>query len=212
MGSIKKIRKKYQTPSHPWQKERIEEEKKLIREYGLKNKSEIWRMASKMIRFKALAKQYITSSTEQSKKEAKQLLDKLKSLGLLTEGSMLNDVLVLSTKDIMERRLQTVMFRNGLSNSVKQARQFIGHGHVKINDIKICSPSYIVKKSDEDSIEFMEKSSLKDLEHPERSVQPSKRVEKRAAELEKRDKRDRRDRKDRRDKRDKRDKKSKTKR
>ena len=40
MGSPKKPRKKYSTPSHPWQKIRIEEEKELLKEYGLKNKKE----------------------------------------------------------------------------------------------------------------------------------------------------------------------------
>ena len=44
MGDPRKIRKKYETPTHPWQKDRIDEEKTLTIEFGLKNKKEIWRM------------------------------------------------------------------------------------------------------------------------------------------------------------------------
>ncbi|MDP7610203.1 MAG: 30S ribosomal protein S4, partial [Candidatus Woesearchaeota archaeon] len=44
MGDPKKQRKKYSKPSHPWQTERIEVEKVLMKEYGLKNKKEIWRV------------------------------------------------------------------------------------------------------------------------------------------------------------------------
>ena len=52
MGDPKKIRKKYSTPSHPWQKARIDEEKVVKRDFGLKNKKEIWIIASKLKTFK----------------------------------------------------------------------------------------------------------------------------------------------------------------
>ena len=38
MGDPKKIRKKYSTPKHPWEGARIEEEKKLLKDYGIKKK------------------------------------------------------------------------------------------------------------------------------------------------------------------------------
>ena len=41
MGDPKFPGKHYDTPSHPWQKVRIEEEAGLIHQYGLKNKKEI---------------------------------------------------------------------------------------------------------------------------------------------------------------------------
>ncbi len=40
---MKKQRKKYEVPKRPWDKERIEKEKKLKKDYGLKRKKEIWR-------------------------------------------------------------------------------------------------------------------------------------------------------------------------
>ena len=42
MGKPKFSRKKYETPSHPWQEDRIKKENELIKKYGLKNKREIW--------------------------------------------------------------------------------------------------------------------------------------------------------------------------
>ena len=172
MGNIKKLRRKYQTPSHPWEKNRIGEEKEFTKEYGFKNKKEIWKSVSILNKFKALAKKYITEDTVQSQKESQLLLGRIRSIGLLDETSMLSDVLTLSPKDIMERRLQTVVFRKGLARSVGQARQFISHGHIKVNGVMMSSPSYIVKKSEEDSITFSQTSALNDKDHPERLTKP----------------------------------------
>ncbi len=38
MGQPRKSRKKYNTPPHPWNAERIKNENKLMTKYGLKNK------------------------------------------------------------------------------------------------------------------------------------------------------------------------------
>ncbi|WP_231434132.1 hypothetical protein [Candidatus Nanopusillus massiliensis] len=35
-------RKTWESPGHLWQKDRIEEERQLLKQYGLKNKREIW--------------------------------------------------------------------------------------------------------------------------------------------------------------------------
>ena len=44
MGDPKKIRKKYETPVHPWIKSRIDSERKLAKEFGTTNKKELWKM------------------------------------------------------------------------------------------------------------------------------------------------------------------------
>ncbi|MFT4304285.1 MAG: 30S ribosomal protein S4 [Candidatus Woesearchaeota archaeon] len=168
MGNIKKFRKKYQSPAHKWEKDRIPEEKELIREYGLKNKRELWIISSKLAKFKNQAKVAISSTTTQSAKEADQFLVKLRSLGLLTEASVLSDVLTLTQKDVLERRLQTIVFRLGFARSISQSRQFISHGHIKVNGKKLSSPSYLVKKSEESMITFVPNSSLAEADHPER--------------------------------------------
>jgi small subunit ribosomal protein S4 len=168
MGDPKRIKKKYSTPLHPWQAERIEEEKALTREYGFKNKTEIWKITSLLRNFFRQAKRLAAIKTEQSEKEKIQLLDRLKRLGLLPETALIDDVLDISLKDLLERRLQTIVFRKGLARSVKQARQFIVHRHIKVGDKKITVPSYLVSKVEEGSIAFVGKSSLANPDHPER--------------------------------------------
>jgi len=170
MGDPKKQRKKYTKPKHPWQHDRIEEEKELIKDYGLKNKKEIWKIVTLLRGFSNQVKNLVALKTEQAEKEKEQLLKRLQSLGLIKKTAQLDDVLSLTPKDIMERRLQTIVHRKGLAKSMKQARQFIVHGHIKIKDKKITVPSYVVGKDEEALVTFMQKSSLSNLEHPERVI------------------------------------------
>jgi len=177
MGDIKKRRKKYSTPMHPWQKTRIDEEIVLKKEYGLTNKKEIWKVSSKLKVFKERAKYLVAKDTPQIDLETTQLLTKLKNLNLLQEGASLADILDLNIKDVMERRLQTLVFRKGLARSIKQARQFITHNHITVSGTKMTVPSYLVSIEEENQLAFSPSSSLNDEEHPERAV------EKKAAEV-----------------------------
>ncbi|MDP6642032.1 MAG: 30S ribosomal protein S4 [Candidatus Nanoarchaeia archaeon] len=170
MGDPKKHRKKYSTPLHPWQATRIEEEKQILNEYGLRNKKEIWKIDSLLRRFRSQAKQLIATRTDQARKEEKLLIVKLAKLGLLNEESHLDDVLGLNLRDVLERRLQTLVYRKNLARSAEQARQFIIHGHVVIDNKKITVPSYLVKKDEEDKLNFLPKSSLSKVDHPERVI------------------------------------------
>jgi small subunit ribosomal protein S4 len=52
----------------------------------------------------------------------------------------------------LERRLDNVIRRAGFAGSHAQARQFILHGHVRVNGRKVNIPSYLVKVADEVSI------------------------------------------------------------
>jgi len=71
--------------------------------------------------------------------------------------------------DLLERRLQTVVYREGLASSAQQARQFIVHGHVTVGDARVTRPSKKVETSEEDDIAFDETSPLADELHPERA-------------------------------------------
>jgi small subunit ribosomal protein S4 len=57
---------------------------------------------------------------------------------------------------LLERRLDSVVYRMGLATSRAQARQLVRHGHVLINGRKTDIPSYIVKPGD--SVEIRESS------------------------------------------------------
>ncbi len=178
MGDPKKPRKKYQGPSHPWQKQRIIEENELMATYGLKNKKELWKMGTLVKQIAAKAKRVIAATGEQADKEQKQLIEKLVRLGLIENSAKIDDVLGLTLKNILERRLQTLVFKKNMSRSVKQARQFITHRHIKVNGRKVTSPSYLVPLDQENTIIFSENSLLADQEHPERVSAPTKIAEK----------------------------------
>jgi small subunit ribosomal protein S4 len=171
MGQIKKFRKKYETPMHPWQKERIIEEKEYVLNYGFKNKKEIWKEIAKLKKARVQAKKIIANkSSEQALKEKEQLLTRLVKFGLLTKDSTIEDVLGLKAINFFERRLQTVIVRKGLARSVKQARQFIVHGHILIADQRVNSPSFMVSLADESKLSFDSHSTLSKEDHPERAV------------------------------------------
>jgi len=171
MGQTKRIRKKYETPTHPWQKERIIEEREHTRVYGFKNKKEIWKELAKLRNARTQAKKLIADKfSEQARKEEKQFLAKLVKYGLITKDSKLEDVLGLKVNDFFERRLQTLVYKKGLARSTNQARQFIVHGHILVNNKKITAPSYMVSLAEESQISFDQSSSLSKEDHPERNI------------------------------------------
>lgn len=168
MGAPRKQRSKFSGPSHPWNKARIDEEKEISRDYGFRNKSEIWKVNSLLRNFRTQAKQIIATRTEQAEKEKELLLKKLRNLGILNQDSTIESVLGLTMKDILERRLQSVVYRKGLARTMLQARQMIVHEHICVGENKITSPGYLVRLSEEGQIKFCSSSSFEDEMHPER--------------------------------------------
>jgi len=169
MGDPIKTRKKYSSPRHPWEKSRIDEEAQIIKSYATKNKKEIWKMNSMLKEFKGQAKKLSSLNTKQAEKETKLLFKRLQNMALLKEPSM-DAILNLKLEDIMERRLQTILQKKGFARTVKQARQFITHGHVGIDKKIITSPSYLVLEKEESKVTFKSSSGLNDKDHPERFV------------------------------------------
>ena len=147
---------------------RIEEEKKILKEYGLRRKYEVWKMDSLLKKFLHRAKTIIGERTSQSEIEKKQLLQRLYMLGLLKKDSKVEDVLNLRLKNILERRLQTLVCKKQLAKTMRQARQFITHNHIAINSQIINVPSYLVPLKEEALINFNQYSSLANTDHPER--------------------------------------------
>jgi len=171
MGDPKFSRRKYVTPSHPWQGERIIREKELTRKYGLKNKTELWKIESLLRIFRKRARHLqaqIRYENMQAEKEMDELLKKLNKLGLLGDESTLDDVLVLETENLLSRRLQTMTYLKGLSYSHKHARQLIVHGHIAIGGKKVTVPGYLVKRTEEEVIDYIPNSPLANDLHPAR--------------------------------------------
>ena len=169
MGDPKFPSKHYDTPSHPWQKVRIEEESGLIHQYGLKNKREIWRANTKVREMRRQARKLTAnSSDDQAQKEKNLLLAKLNRLGMLEQNSGLEDVLIMTPENVLDRRLQTQVYLQGLSSTVKQARQLIVHGHISIDGAVVRVPGILVTKLQEKNISYSPTSALNSDLHPVR--------------------------------------------
>ncbi len=57
----------------------------------------------------------------------------------------------------LERRLDNVIYQSGFCGSRMQSRQFVGHGHVFVNDRKVNIPSFLVKEGDVIEMRFVKK-------------------------------------------------------
>ena len=74
---------------------------------------------------------------------------------------------------LLERRLDAVVYRAKFVSTVFAARQFVNHGHVRVNGQKVNIPSYRVKEGD--VIEVRDRSKqlamvLEAVQLPERDV------------------------------------------
>ncbi|MFA5797735.1 MAG: 30S ribosomal protein S4 [Candidatus Woesearchaeota archaeon] len=167
MGDIKKIKKKYSKPSHPWRGERITEENKICKAYGIPNKTEIWKIIAKMASFKNQAKKYAAITSKQADKERQALIEKLQSYNLIKAGEGTDAVLSITLQNVLDRRLQTMVFKKNLARTMKQARQLITQRHLLVAGKIITSPSYLVKVSEETTIEISPKSKFYAQDHPE---------------------------------------------
>src|SRR3989344_2995934 len=114
---MKRQKKQYERPLKPYDKARIEKEKEILTKYGLRKKTEIWRAISILRNFRRLAREL---EAKRDKTRESILLEKLRKLGLIDETANLDDVLALDVEKILERRLQTIVFKKGLATSAKQ--------------------------------------------------------------------------------------------
>ncbi|ADB58086.1 30S ribosomal protein S4 [Archaeoglobus profundus] len=160
MGDPKRHRKKYVTPRKPWDKVRLEREAQLLIKYGLRNKRELWRFENILRKYRRVARDLLSKVNlpgregEIARAKANAVIKKLVRIGVLEENATLDDILNLTVEDFLERRLQTVVYRQGLARTIKQARQLITHGHIAIDGRRVTSPSYIVERDEETKIGF----------------------------------------------------------
>ncbi|MEM2849687.1 MAG: 30S ribosomal protein S4 [Candidatus Bathyarchaeia archaeon] len=169
MGDPKRRRRKYETPKKPWDMQAIQLELRYLGEYGLRNKRELWKHKTQLSRIRAIARGLLAQPPEVRVKAEMMLLNRLKRIGLLSESANLDHVLDLTLEDILNRRLQTFVYKLGLAKTIHQARQFITHGHITVNDRVVRVPSYIVKSGEENTIHYASDSPFNDSKHPIRT-------------------------------------------
>lgn len=174
MGDPRKLKKKYSKPKTSWSADKIEEERGITRTYGLKNKKELWRAQAMLRNFRGQARKLLALKTEQGKKEERQLVGRLRRLNLLRENASLDDVLALKLDNVLERRLETLVFKKGLASTPNQARQFIVHGHIAVHGQKVTAPGYLVKADEESTISYVEGSTVKNAVQIRREEEPKR--------------------------------------
>lgn len=169
MGQPKFNRRKYDTPSHPWQGERIKAENEIKAKFGLKNKTELWKAQSRLREIRGQARHLIArarTADTQAQTETQRLLARLNRLGYLGDNATLNDVLAVDLERILNRRLQTQVYLKGLARTPKQARQFVSHGCILIGERRVTVPSYVVRRGEEEAIVIDPKKAIADENHP----------------------------------------------
>lgn len=160
----------YKKPRKMYDKARIEEENSLVKKYGLKSKREIWKADSAIDNTRRQAKLLLTHSAEEQNK----FIEKLKKQGFQVEKIV--DVLSLDKEDYLKRRLQSVIVRKKIASTPKQARQFIVHKHIKVDNKKINIPSYLVPIDEEDKIELSLAKKIK-IKNENMMPEPSSELE-----------------------------------
>ena len=171
MGAPRKLRKKFKGPQHPFNAERFEEELKLVGEYGLRNKTELYRVNTRLSKYRTRARTLLAleEGSKNRAHEEKLILDRLNVLGVVKSSTFsIDEILNLSTETFLERRLQTVVYRKGLARTQHMARQLVAHGHIAIDGRRITVPSYHLRAGEEELVDFAPGSPYFNPEHPMR--------------------------------------------
>jgi len=158
---IKNCSKTYTTPRRPFEKARLDQELKLIGEYGLRNKREVWRVKYSLAKIRTAARTLLTLEEKDHRRlfEGNALLRRLVRIGVLEESRMkLDYVLGLKIEDFLERRLQTQVFKLGLAKSIHHARVLIRQRHIRVRKQVVNVPSFIVRLDSQKHIDFSLKS------------------------------------------------------
>lgn len=153
MGAPKRNRKKFEKPKERWNLERIKADNTLKNEYGLKNMRELWKVQSEVSRIRRNARELL-SGGEGSELIKEKIIGRLTKLGIATQNTSLDDLLDLKENDLLNRRLQTVVYRKGLARTIRQARQITVHGFVAVNGRKVNRPGYLVSVAEESNIAY----------------------------------------------------------
>ena len=170
MGDIKRKRKMFSRPKKLFDRTRMDEENVLVKKYGLVNKREIWKAKTAVSKLRRRAKGLIGKGDD----EQRIIFDKLNKVGM--NVSDVSDVLALTEENILDRRLQTFVFKKKLATTVKGARQLIVHKNVLVDGKVVNIPSFVVALDLEDKIALKE-GKMKKVKKGEEKIVASKIVE-----------------------------------
>jgi small subunit ribosomal protein S4 len=155
MGGLKKPKKKYLAgkPKKIWNKQLLLEELQLVGEYGLRNKKELWLARAHLKQTARRARSLLSMTAEERAPLEMPFKERLYKMGFIEDPNVpLDRILSLDVRAVLERRLQTMVYRMGLAKSIHHARQLIVHGHVLVAGRRMTSPGFLVPRELEDKI------------------------------------------------------------
>lgn len=159
MGDPRRIKRTWEGPRHPWRKEDLYEGLRLIGEYGLRNKRELYKAQTVARRYRKMAREILALPENQRLQKERELILRLYKKGIIKyQDATADAVLSLTAKDILERRLQTIVFRKGFAPTIHAARQMIVHRHIMVGDRIVDIPGYLVSAEEESAVKVSPKS------------------------------------------------------
>ncbi len=141
-----------------WNLERIQTEHKLRDTYGLKNLRELWIAASELRRVRGVARNVL--SGKDTEETGKKLVARLARYGIVKRDATVDDLLVINVESLLDRRLESVVFKRGLAKSPKQARQLIVHGFISVDGHRLRSPGHLVTADEENKVKYYKAINL----------------------------------------------------
>ena len=163
MGDPKLPRRAWRKPKRPLNYDLKVEELRLLGTFGLKTKRELWKARTELSRVRNQARSLLALGREVREERESILMKSLARIGLVGDGSTLDDVLNLDVKNLLERRLQAVVMKRLNFKTPYQARQAVVHGHVMIGDRVVTIPSYTVDVGEEPSVRLLPGSAYVDI-------------------------------------------------
>merc|ERR1712216_696751 len=149
--------KTFRKPRRPFEKERLDSELKIVGEYGLRNKRGLWRIQMVLSKLRKTARELLTLPEDDPKRifDSSALMKRMYKYGFLDESQeKLDYVLALTAQEVLERRLQTLVFKLGLAKSIHHARVLIKQRHIRVGKQIVNVPSFLVRVESQKHIDF----------------------------------------------------------
>jgi small subunit ribosomal protein S4 len=154
LGAPRRNRKKFSKPKIRWDIERINADNAMLKEYGLKNMKELWKVQTEVSRVRRNVRSLLSEASPENAAIQQRLLGRLTRYKVVQHGATLDNILDVNEDAFLSRRLQTIVFKRGMARSIKQARQLITHGFISIGGKRVNKPGYAVSDAEESMIGF----------------------------------------------------------